>query len=60
MSAADSVRITGRHRTDASQGTAYDVVCQHRGVVWVKPDHNRHAESFAGDLSDSRDMQVSS
>lgn len=58
---ADSAHIPGRHRTDAPRGTAYDIVCQQRGLVWVKPDHHRHcAESFAGDLSDNRDMAVSS
>lgn len=61
MSADKSVRITGRHRTDAAQGTAYDIVSRHQGVVWVKPGHHRHAaESFAGDLSDNRDRRVSS
>ena len=43
---------TGRHATDEQHGTAYDLIRQHTGTVWVKPDHHRHgAESFAGDLS---------
>ena len=57
----ETTRTSGRHSTDNPYGTAYDVIRQHTGTVWVKPDHHRHAqpESFAGDLSDNRDMAVS-
>lgn len=55
------IRTAGRHATDAPRGTAYDLVAQNRGTVWIRPDHHRHAaEAFTGDLSDNRDMQVSS
>lgn len=52
---------TGRHATDSPRGTAYDLIAQTTGTVWVEPGHHRHApESFAGDLSDdNRDMAVS-
>jgi hypothetical protein len=49
----ETPRTSGRHSTDDPRGTAYDLIRQHTGTVWVKPDHHRHAqpESFAGDLS---------
>lgn len=42
----------GRHATDNPRGTAYDLIARNTGVVWVKPDHHRHAqpETFSGDL----------
>jgi hypothetical protein len=52
-------RTAGRHATDEQHGTAYDLIRQHTGMVWILPDHHRHvAESFAGDLTDNRDMAV--
>ena len=44
---------TGRHATDEQHGTAYDLIRQNTGTVWVKPDHHRHAqpETFSGELS---------
>jgi hypothetical protein len=48
---------TARH---ADGENAYDLIRRHVGIVWVKPDHHRHAEveTFTGDLSDNRDMAV--
>jgi hypothetical protein len=51
---------TARH---ADGENAFDLIRRHVGIVWVKPDHHRHTvhvETFTGDLSDNRDMAVSS
>ena len=48
----ETTHTSGRHATGDQHGTAYDVIRQHTGTVWVKPDHHRHAqpETFSGDL----------
>jgi hypothetical protein len=53
-------RTAGRHATDEQHGTAYDLIRQHTGTVWIRPDHHRHAqpEAFSGELDDNRDMAV--
>lgn len=58
----ETTRTSGRHSTDDSRGTAYDLIARNTGVVWVKPDHHRHAEpeTFSGELDDNRDMAVTS
>ncbi|MDF2969242.1 MAG: hypothetical protein K0Q93_3020 [Nocardioidaceae bacterium] len=42
---------TGKH---SSGENAYDLIRRQTGTVWVKPDHHRHAETFTGDLSDTK------